>query len=82
MLLDHLDVGVWAHRSRRNYPWRSTGRAATIGEQPDTLIGRRFTDLVDPPLSDDGWHLLLSIRSTTTATTGSGSPWRPVTATR
>lgn len=47
-------------RSRRSRPRGLNGAAAaTIGEQPDTLIGRRFTHLVDPPLSDEGWHLLL-----------------------
>ena len=59
VLLDHLDVGVWALAPDGTVLAVNRAAAATIGEQPDTLIGRRFTDLVDPPLSDEGWHLLL-----------------------
>ena len=57
VLLDHLDVGVWAIAPDGTVLAVNRAAAATIGEQPDTLIGRRFTDLVDTVVSGEAEYI-------------------------
>jgi diguanylate cyclase (GGDEF)-like protein/PAS domain S-box-containing protein len=59
-VLEHLDDGVWLLDAASGTVLDVNAAApAVLGRAAPDLVGRPFGDAVVPPLSDDGWRLLL-----------------------
>ena len=60
VLLDQLDQGVWALAPEDGTVLSVNRAGATaVGARPDELVGASFLSIVDPPLTLEGWRLLL-----------------------
>jgi diguanylate cyclase (GGDEF)-like protein len=60
VLLDQLDLGVWALAPEDGTVLSVNRAGATaVGARPDELVGASFLSIVDPPLTIEGWRLLL-----------------------
>jgi diguanylate cyclase (GGDEF)-like protein/PAS domain S-box-containing protein len=58
-LLDHLDDAVWVLAADGTVIDYNPAAARLLGAQGCDLAGGSIRELVDPPLTAEGWHLLL-----------------------
>ncbi len=59
LLLDQLDLGVWALSPEGIVLSVNRAGATAVGATADELVGASLPAMFDPPMGDDGWRLLL-----------------------